>query len=346
MRNILLFALSMITFFYSVAQKRIIGGIPVTPPNYEWMTSLSYGVTPDPNDHFCGGSLIAPEWVLTAAHCVFGESANNVNAHFKVYYLNDPLLGYVSVGADNIYIYPDYDFNSDDHDIALVKLSEPVNLETVLVPRQNQTNLIAAGKLHKVMGWGVTENSSFGSDTLLEVTLPIVDFNVCNSSSSYDGALTNNMICAGLLAGGVDACQGDSGGPLFTVENGNTYISGVVSWGNGCAEPDFPGVYAKVVNYTNWIESYTGSLPTSTLSKNLNAKQLKYAQNNNSLFITPTQQDVSIQNVQLINMHGAVKNVFNGSTNAYELPLENLANGMYVVQVETNSGVFTKRFIR
>jgi trypsin len=90
-------------------------------------------------------------------------------------------------------------------------------------------------------------------EDLQEALLPIVDFDTCNSDTSYEGYLTENMFCAGYLDGRKDGCQGDSGGPLIV---DNTLV-GIVSWGNGCAQENFPGVYTKVQNYASWITETT-----------------------------------------------------------------------------------------
>uniref|UniRef100_A0A3Q2P3U9 trypsin n=1 Tax=Fundulus heteroclitus TaxID=8078 RepID=A0A3Q2P3U9_FUNHE len=133
-------------------------------------------------------------------------------------------------------------------------LREPIYLNNyvsiVLLPKQDAS--IAEGTMCRVSGWGYTSPSGGQIPaTLRTVTLPIVSTEKCNSSESFDGSITDKMLCAGYNIGGKDACQGDSGGPL--VCNGRVY--GVVSWGRGCADAEFPGVYTAVSKFRRWIET-------------------------------------------------------------------------------------------
>ena len=93
----------------------------------------------------------------------------------------------------------------------------------------------------------------------MQVSLPIINRNQCNDPDWLDGVVTSNMICAGYAAGGKDACQGDSGGPLVCEKNGVWYLQGVVSWGDGCALPNEPGIYTRVTRYVSWIGQVVGS---------------------------------------------------------------------------------------
>ncbi|KAE8594646.1 hypothetical protein XENTR_v10019732 [Xenopus tropicalis] len=148
--------------------------------------------------------------------------------------------------------HPDYSSTSKNADIMMIKLNRPAfyNAFVSVVPLPIQGVSPIEGRLCQVSGWGFT--STIGgkpSDTLRSVKLPIVPMRKCNSSASYAGHITSNMICAGFITGGKDACQGDSGGPL--VCDGKVY--GVVSWGHSCANPKYPGVYTAVANFQRWI---------------------------------------------------------------------------------------------
>ncbi|KAA0707906.1 Trypsin-3 [Triplophysa tibetana] len=147
--------------------------------------------------------------------------------------------------AQSMIPHPMYNKSSNNADIMLIKLSSPIELNKYVslapLPKQNTGPL--AGRMCRVSGWGSTSHSGGQIPlTLRTVRLPIISTAKCNSSQSFNGNITVNMICAGMRAGGMDACKGDSGGPL--VCDGRVY--GLVSWGNGCGDPRFPGVYTAV----------------------------------------------------------------------------------------------------
>ncbi len=207
---------------------RIVGGIESEPGAWPWMASLQSA------GHFCGASLIAPDAVVTAAHCVEGNSVDD----FEV------VVGGYDLRADEgkrhqvaeIIVHPDYDAFRNDSDLAILLLASPSDTKPVPVLGLQQAELAAAGNLARVLGWGRLAESGAVPETLHEVTVPIVANEIANAPQSYDGAVTERMLAAGLAAGGKDACQGDSGGPLLVSDgNGQSYLAGVVSFGNGCA---------------------------------------------------------------------------------------------------------------
>ncbi|KAK7071251.1 hypothetical protein SK128_005902 [Halocaridina rubra] len=160
-----------------------------------------------------------------------------------------------------IIIHEDYNSSAPPYDIALLKLSNPLMLNTyaqsVPLPFQGQMthgNCIASG-------WGSLIEGGLLSSTLHKVILPIVSEEVCKTMYSGNPSLEidNTMICAGVMEGGKDTCQGDSGGPLVCIENGIQYLGGIVSGGIGCARPGFLGVYARVSFFVDWIENYLDS---------------------------------------------------------------------------------------
>ncbi|MCG8039357.1 MAG: serine protease [Candidatus Thiodiazotropha taylori] len=231
---------------------RIIGGEEAQPAAYPWMVSLRH----DGGGQFCGASLVAPDWVMTAAHCVEGENAQGIEAVIGDLDLNQTDQGELTRQINRIVVHPDRSASSDDHDIALLELSSGANLQAVAPATRSITENLSAGTLLTVMGWGnmSTSGEEF-PNRLHEVQVPLVAQDECRQN--YGGGITDNMICAGLPQGGKDSCQGDSGGPLVHQIDGDWHQVGIVSWGEGCAQPGYPGVYARVGAYSDWITQVT-----------------------------------------------------------------------------------------
>ena len=211
-------------------QPMIVGGYPVDPacPNckYDFMVSLQtdgwFG------GHFCGGSLVREDWVVTAAHCVIGESPNNIEVVIGLHNVNGT-NGSQTRNVSEIIIHPQYSNNSLNNDYALLRLSSPItDFEPIQLCTDDSHD--EEPVMSTTMGWGATSSGGSSSSVLLEVDVPIDDS--CGSYSNSD--ITNNMICAGDGNGGEDSCQGDSGGPLImTNDDGEYELIGIVSWGYG-----------------------------------------------------------------------------------------------------------------
>lgn len=251
---------------------RIVGGIEAPEGAFPWQVSL-YSADETPSvGHFCGGTLINDHWVLTAAHC-FED-----NSPVRVYAGSQSLLaGGVSYEAAKVILHEGYDPFTSDNDIALIKLGariEPAAAAATraadaptAVPRTNIVSLIQQAQARQrlappetgiVSGWGLTAEKGAGTPSLQVIEAPFVSWETCNAPRHYDGALTENMMCAG--GQGKDSCQGDSGGPLVVAnDDGSFTLAGVVSWGEGCARETHPGIYTNVSRYLDWIERHTGS---------------------------------------------------------------------------------------
>jgi uncharacterized protein YkwD len=241
----------------------IIGGEEAQPGAWPWMAALVNANDPDAlNGHFCGGALIAPEWVLTAAHCFNSDDATQVDVVLGRHTLSSNEGQRHSVAQ--IILHPNYDANTNDSDIALLRLATASAQPTISVITPATANLANPGINATVAGWGNMDPDGGQNfpDALQQVTVPIISNETCNSPQSYGGGITDNMLCAGFAAGGQDSCQGDSGGPLMAPNaGGNGWVHvGVVSFGNGCAQPNFYGVYARVSMFHAWVESHTGPL--------------------------------------------------------------------------------------
>jgi hypothetical protein len=257
---------------------RIAGGRPAQPGAFPWMVALLDATEPDPfRAQFCGGSLIAPEWVLTTAHCFFdprGEPDVDVQSL-------DLLLGttVLQIGAGQriraaqIVIHPNYDpvrGGQGGNDIALVRLSRPVDLPTLPLVQPDQTNLTAPGTFATILGWGATfphtleEEPSGFPRALQQAEVPLVSNEVCNAPQSYNGIILDTMLCAGFPQGGVDTCKGDSGGPLVVPTSSGFALAGIASFGRGCGQPNFYGVYTRVSSFVGFVESVIGGAPRPT----------------------------------------------------------------------------------
>ena len=231
----------------------IVGGEEVDPAcpdcKYDFMVSLQT----NSGYHFCGGALVREDWVITAAHCVQNDSPSQVKVKIGLHNVNGT-QGSITRSVSQIIIHPSYSSWSLNNDYAILRLSQPVtNFEPIQLC--TDTSHDEEPVMATTMGWGATQSGGWGSNILLEVDVPIDDS--CGNYSNSD--ITNHMVCAGYSGGGYDACQGDSGGPLImTNSNGEYELIGIVSWGYGCAEPNYPGVYSKIHSRLDWFFQYIG----------------------------------------------------------------------------------------
>jgi secreted trypsin-like serine protease len=204
-------------------------------------------------DHFCGGTLIDTRHVLTAAHCVTGTNPGILRVVAGLHQRTNTNTGRTQIiGVSRIFIHEQYNSNTLAHDIAILRLCLPVQLNAYVNliclpgpdPQESATVTVA--------GWGSTYKGSPLPPALRQVTVQVTNAQAKAAYGSQFNA--QRQIGAGMpYTGGKDSCQGDSGGPLMYNSNGQWYVSGVVSFGYDCARSNYPGVYTRTSAYLNWI---------------------------------------------------------------------------------------------
>ncbi|XP_054634396.1 trypsin I-P1-like isoform X6 [Dunckerocampus dactyliophorus] len=231
-RSVLLLLVFFVTETFTA---RIIGGHKVLPYSIKLQATLPYTAT-EWRDN-CGGTLVHPQWVVSAAHCWRPSNA------MRVILSEDNLTateGFEQIfNVSKIYVNK-FNYRTFDNDIMLIKLSEPAHLNTNVQP----------AKLPDVNSSPLQQDDVCTVyNFILSPALRAVDVKVVPSCTPYnESRITSNMLCAGSQMGDNDSCQRNSGGPLIC----NGYLEGIASWGD-CASPYFPGVYTKVRNYVPWI---------------------------------------------------------------------------------------------
>ncbi|MET8953144.1 serine protease [Streptomyces sp. NPDC004533] len=230
------------------APRPIVGGTTTTTTAYPFMMQI----TDASGNQFCGGTLVSAKKVVTAAHCMAGETTGSVRVVGGRTYLNGT-NGTVSK-VSRIWVNPDYTNASNGDDVAVLPLSSSMPYTTASYVSSSQTGVYAAGTTARIVGWGTTSESGNSSNQLRTATVPIVSDSSCKSSYGSD-YVQSDMVCAGYTSGGVDTCQGDSGGPLLI----GGVLAGITSWGNGCAEAGYPGVYTRLATFSSLVTTQVNS---------------------------------------------------------------------------------------
>ncbi|KAM8979269.1 cationic trypsin-3-like [Sarcophilus harrisii] len=241
MKAIIFLALLGAAVAYSASDDddKIVGGYTCAPNSLPYQVSLNAGY------HFCGGSLINEQWVVSAAHCYKSRIQVRLGEH------NIDVIegGEQFIDSAKVIRHPNYNSYMIDNDIMLIKLKTPATLSSRVSTISLPKYCAAVGTSCLISGWGNTLSSGVNYPELLQcLNAPLLSDATCRKA--YPGQITDNMICLGYLEGGKDSCQGDSGGPVVC----NGELQGIVSWGYGCAQKGKPGVYTKVCNYVNWIK--------------------------------------------------------------------------------------------
>ncbi|XP_029794757.1 transmembrane protease serine 3 isoform X3 [Suricata suricatta] len=242
---------------------RIVGGNVSSLAQWPWQASLQFQ-----GYHLCGGSVITPVWVVTAAHCVYDLYAP------KSWTVQVGLVSLLDSPApsqlvEKIIYHSKYKPKRLGHDIALMKLAGPLPfgvlrsssrllfplgtelIQPVCLP--NSEEQFPDGKMCWTSGWGATEDGGDASPVLNHAAVPLISNKMCNHREVYGGIISPSMLCAGYLQGGVDSCQGDSGGPLVCQDRRVWKLVGATSFGIGCADVNKPGVYTRITSFLDWI---------------------------------------------------------------------------------------------
>ncbi|XP_067673139.1 acrosin-like [Haliotis asinina] len=240
---------------------RVVGGREAHKLSWPWQVAIMTRY----EEPYCGGTLIAPSWVLTAAHCIRKKGRRRrvlvrMGEHdFQVYEGTE-----VTQKPNKDFPHPKFDYSTISNDIGLIRLKKPVHrisgLGFACLPKKDE--VIPPKTLCYTVGWGKRKNTHlFGAIALQEAKVPVVDARRCQSVFDYE--ITGTQVCAGYARGGVDSCAGDSGGPLLCAHEVNNtsrwFVYGITSYGEGCGRKGKFGIYTKVPSFVDWIEQVVNS---------------------------------------------------------------------------------------
>ncbi|XP_072308922.1 coagulation factor VII-like [Eucyclogobius newberryi] len=249
---------------------RIVGGSECPRGECPWTVLLRYK-----NRVFCGGVFLGPDWVLTAAHCLEDIEQHHLEAVVGEHDVDLSEGSEQRVRVSAIHVHTSYNPRTADNDIALLRMATPIAVTAHAVPVCLPTSAHAhtqlhSKRMHMVSGWGRVHEAGPTSRVLKRLQVPLVRNQTCQDQTGL--VLTQNMLCAGFLGGQQDSCKGDSGGPLVTRFRQTWFLTGIVSWGRGCARPGQYGIYTRVANYLDWIRTRTGLGPGGGEEQNKNSE--------------------------------------------------------------------------
>ncbi|CAD7093306.1 unnamed protein product [Hermetia illucens] len=246
---------------FSRPETRIVGGKTAPFGRWPWQVSVRrtsfFGFS---STHRCGGALINEEWIVTAGHCVDDLLISQIRIRVGEYDFShvQEQLPYIERAVAAKVVHPQYNYNSYEYDLAVVKLEKPLefadHVSPICLPA---TDDLLIGQNATVTGWGRLSEGGTLPSVLQEVSVPIVSNDVCKMMFKRAGRhefIPDIFLCAGYETGGQDSCQGDSGGPLqVKAEDGKYFLAGIISWGIGCGEANLPGVCTRISKFVPWI---------------------------------------------------------------------------------------------
>ncbi|NDV43791.1 trypsin-like serine protease [Flagellimonas sediminis] len=326
MKTRLLSSLFIIFWFVSYGQVNIIGGNDTTIENHPWQISIRDANT---NAHFCGGSILTPEWILTAAHCVDGQNPADIEIAAGITMRLDNVNGQYRNVAQ-IIVHPNFDSSTLNNDVALIRLTAPLNFNATVQPIQltNSAGHSNAGLIGTLSGWGYTTNNGPVADQLQAVTMPIITNSQANGINTGSNNVNNNMIA--FYQAGSSAAPGDSGGPATVLSNGSRFLIGCSSWGE-TPKDQKPTIYTKLFNYRSWIQGYVPipsingpecacSTPNSTITlNNTNATTVNWNHSSNIISVSQNNSQFVFKALSGTRGNGWVTATFNGNVYRHDL---------------------------
>lgn len=231
---------------------RIVGGTECPKGECPWQALLTYSGQP-----LCGAVLISPNWVVTAAHCLVKKDKKVLHVILGEHKVDHPDGNEVTINVANYILHEKYIKRTSDNDIALVRLEKAVNYTKFIVPIclpevQFAVDILSLVKLSTVSGWGRLSESGPTAAVLQRVELQRIRTQECVEISKMN--VTENMFCAGFKEGKQDSCKGDSGGPHASKYKNTWFLTGIVSFGEGCARENKFGIYTRLSKYVNWLQ--------------------------------------------------------------------------------------------